>query len=147
MRTTAPSSTRRLCQLAAVGVAQALAQVPAQERHLRLGRQWLLCQANQRDAATMRLDGRNGDHPWYVWDCRRACEVKNVVWVDDATAQYAVYVMPFVVVCGEVLFEERQAERISIITTSRLILIDPVADDESDLIEVAVSRPTPLGVN
>jgi hypothetical protein len=98
----------------------------------------------------MRLDARKGDKCWLVFDCRRVRRIRHCVWVDDAVSQYGAWENQSDHALGEAFFMDppvTQCDRISIITTSRLILIDPVADDESDLIEVAVSRPTPLGVN
>lgn len=95
----------------------------------------------------MRLDARNGDSGWRVFDCRLIREVEYVVWVDDALAQYGAWKdaddhKRGLLSGGEP--EVTQCDRIVIITDSRLVLIDPVADEEKDLIEVAISRPVPL---
>jgi hypothetical protein len=97
----------------------------------------------------MKLDAFQGDGGWSVWDCRRSCEVEGVVWVDDCAAQYAYWEAGKHVNVGGVILgnpEVRQCDRIAIITTSRLVLVDPIDDEEKDLIEVAISRPMPLGV-
>lgn len=99
----------------------------------------------------MRIDAHQGDSGWSVWDCRHCCDVPYCVWVDDSSASYgawgteaefkaAVLLAPYV----KPLPPVHQAERIAIITTSRLVLIDPVGDEEKELIEVAISRPAPL---
>jgi hypothetical protein len=95
----------------------------------------------------MRLDARKGDTGWFVWDCRRAREVPYCVWVDDAAAQYGHWENEdhhrAAVLAGWPP-SVAQVERIAIITTSRLVLIDPVDEEEKDLIEVAISRPMQL---
>jgi hypothetical protein len=92
----------------------------------------------------MRLDARNGDKGWSIWDCRRACAIKGCVWVDDSLSEYGVYAQPYKMVGGRLFINEFRADRIAIISESRLILIDPVSEEERDLIEVAISRPMPL---
>jgi hypothetical protein len=96
----------------------------------------------------MRLDARKGDCGWKVFDCRHMREIEYVVWVDEAAAQYGAWKdrneQRACLLSGRDSPEATQADRIAIITTSRLILIDPIADEELDLIEVAISRPVPL---
>lgn len=95
----------------------------------------------------MRLDARKGDTGWNVFDCRRCCEVTYCVWVDDAAAEYGAWKSADEHRTGLLRGGEPpvfKADRIAIITTSRLVLIDPIDDEEKDLIEVAISRPVPL---
>lgn len=96
----------------------------------------------------MRLDARLGDMGWRVFDCRRLREVRYCVWVDDAAAQYGAWLSDEDFHFGGLLRGGEppitQCDRIAIVTTSRLVLIDPVDDEEQDLIEVAISRPAPL---
>jgi hypothetical protein len=96
------------------------------------------------EADVMRLDARKGDLGWLVWDSRRCERVRHCAWVDDQTSEYGIYAMPRKFIDGRLFVNEYRAERIAIISTSRLILIDPIADEELDLIEVAISRPVPL---
>lgn len=95
----------------------------------------------------VRLDARKGDTGWQVWDCRRAREVPYCVWVDDTLAQYGSWLDELDHRRGLLSGQEpsvTQCDRIAIVTTSRLVLIDPIDDEEKDLIEVAISRPMPL---
>lgn len=87
----------------------------------------------------MRLDARKGDVQWSVWHVPSCRPVKGCVWIDDATATAGFYTRPFVR-CGD-SFEIRteQYERIRIVTDLRLVLIDPVDDQETETVADVIS--------
>jgi hypothetical protein len=88
----------------------------------------------------MRLDARKGDVDWSVYDAKRCCMVKHVVWLDDETATWAELVIvkrrPFL----ELIL--RQEDRITIYPSRRLVIfngIDGVEDEQ-------VRDEQPIGV-
>ena len=76
----------------------------------------------------MRLDARNGDTGWYVWHVGQARHVENAVWVDDDLARWAD--RPRLPVDPEIA--EHQAQRIAILPSRRLVLIDPVGNEHDE---------------
>jgi hypothetical protein len=95
----------------------------------------------------MRLDAMKGDSGWFVWHCRLMKTVDLVIWVDDFLAQYGAWpdrtTLEAALLSGKLSSPPvHQADRIAIITTKRLILIDPIGEQEQDFEEI--SRPMPL---
>ncbi len=81
----------------------------------------------------MRIDATNAGKDWRAWDARR-CFQPALTFADDETHQYGMaHVLlgpdglPFRIV--EVV---RQAQRVRILREMKLILINPVDDDELD---------------
>lgn len=77
----------------------------------------------------MRLDARDGDTNWNVFHVEECYQLQRVVWVDDTSAQWGAYegrigVEPHIVT--------HQARRIEIYPDRKLVLINPVADSESE---------------
>ena len=78
----------------------------------------------------MRLDARNGDHGWFVWDCRNCCSPHAVVYVDDVTAEWGQYALPLRLVGEEIEILHHRAQVIAILADKRTVLIDPVFDEQ-----------------
>jgi hypothetical protein len=77
----------------------------------------------------MRLDARQGDTGWDVFDVPRCRSVPNVVAVDDESAELEVVDMPMRPGPGGcVATRVERAKRIAILPHQRLVLIDPVDD-------------------
>lgn len=91
----------------------------------------------------MRIDGRTGDSGWSVFDVPKAADVPLCVWVDDATAQYAIVPadlkrrMRYHVV-KDVGPDVIQAERIAILPAHQLVLINPVGDPDVEMLKAEV---------
>lgn len=77
----------------------------------------------------MRLDCRiNREVGWFrVWHVTQCRQLMRVVWVDDESAQYGEAPTPTVPI-----IEIRQARRIEIYPSSRVILIDPIENSAID---------------
>jgi hypothetical protein len=99
----------------------------------------------------MRIDARNGDTHWDVFHVPTCKQVKYCVWVDDQTAQYGAWqdldqvraaYMGGLADGGPPV---HQASRILIVPDTRVVLIDPIEDDEpesvADVIEAARNAP------
>lgn len=88
----------------------------------------------------MRLDARKGDTGWNLWDVERCIVPKGVVWVDDETAQWGAHdkdsegAFSYLVLYGEWSLITHQEKRIAIYPDRKLILFNPVADNESQSI-------------
>lgn len=80
----------------------------------------------------MRLDGRRGDHGWFVWHVERCAPVRRVVWIDDETCEWTEYSFPYVVANREPSTTLHKAKRIWIIPPRKLALINPL-DDETGM--------------
>lgn len=82
----------------------------------------------------MRITADNIEAPslWVVFYVPRAQQLKNVVWVDDDTHQWAELRWPLTVVDGSFLANVYQARLITINLDAKLALIDPVDDQELD---------------
>jgi hypothetical protein len=83
----------------------------------------------------MRLDARNGNREWLVFDVKRCRQVREVVWCDDETAQWGRHMRDL---SGRVLMRHRtvvlqtvQEDRITIYPTRKLVLFNEVDDDDS----------------
>lgn len=91
----------------------------------------------------MRIDGRDGDTGWSVFDVPKAADVPLCVWVDDATAQYAVVPvdakrrMRYHVV-KDIGPDVIQAQRIAILPAHQLVLINPVGDPDIEMLKAEV---------
>jgi hypothetical protein len=91
----------------------------------------------------MRIDGRDGDIGWSVIDVPKAADVPACVWVDDATAQYAVVPadpkrrMRYHVV-KDIGPDVIQARRIAILPSHQLVLINPVGDPDVEMLRAEV---------
>lgn len=109
----------------------------------------------------MRLDARRGDIGWHVWHVPRCELVRYCVWVDDATAQYGAWessrahIDALIAVCGIRLAGDKrrpspeppthQARRITIHAERRLVLIDPIEDEDHESVAdvIAAARTAP----
>jgi hypothetical protein len=109
----------------------------------------------------MRLDARAGDTGWDVWHVPTCRQVRYCVWVDDDAAQYgaweSVEQMQRAIFVPSMLFgifgslsdqpepPTHQAKRITIHADRRLVLIDPIEDEEpesvADVLEAARTAP------
>lgn len=79
----------------------------------------------------MKLDARNGKYDgWTVYHVRRCVVLRGVVWVNDDARQWFQYEMPLRLVDGEPYGAIHDAERIVIDPARRLVLIDPVEDED-----------------
>lgn len=79
--------------------------------------------------------GKLGGVHWHVWHAEECREVKQVVWVDDVTREYCCYVQPFLIVNDVVQREVIRAKRILIVTSARLVIINPIEEqDDEDLL-------------
>ena len=76
----------------------------------------------------MRLDARKGDTGWFVYDAEACRKIEYAVWFDDETAQYGVYDGLFFALVGEPT--TIQAKRIVIYPDRKLVIVNPVEDDE-----------------
>lgn len=76
----------------------------------------------------MILDGRKGDRPYQCYDAKTCRMVKQVVWVNDETAQWGRYVSH--PVGGELLTEAVQEDRITIYVARKLVVFNEVDDSE-----------------
>ena len=89
----------------------------------------------------MRLDARCGDHDWFVWECELMAQPKNVVWVDSATARYGVHPTPLRIGPDHMLvIETIQAKRITILFESKLVLINPIPEEQTGKIRGTITR-------
>ena len=93
----------------------------------------------------MRLDARRGDNDWTVSHATRCEVLQGVVWVDDCTMQWFQYEMPLRAVGDEVVGELHDAERIVIDAARRLVVIDPVADEDDNPVDVIAEAPVQMG--
>jgi hypothetical protein len=84
----------------------------------------------------MRLDSRNGDRDWPVYDAEAMRFLKDVVWVDDMEAMYGKLKEPISVVNGELVLETHRARRIVIYPSRRLVVVNPVEDEADEQIGV-----------
>lgn len=94
----------------------------------------------------MRIEAGRGVHGWTVFDVPHCCALKNVVWVDDEAHAYCVHRRDlFVPGMTELPREVREVRRVLILPDHRLVLIDPIDDDEpesvADVIEAARTTP------
>lgn len=94
----------------------------------------------------MRLDARRGDNDWTVYHATRCEVLQGVVWVDDCTMQWCQHEFPLRVVGDDVASRVYDAERIVIDGGRRLVLIDPVADEDDNEVDVLVAAPVPTGM-
>jgi hypothetical protein len=83
----------------------------------------------------MRLDGRNGDHGWYVWDCELVKEIPFVVWIDDSISEYGVYSDK-----TSLDITTRKVRKIDIIIPSKTVFINPIGDNEIDNISLLTGK-------
>lgn len=67
---------------------------------------------------------------WHVPTCKR---LTCVAWVDDETAEYAVFATPLQVTRDSFVTQTHRARRILILP--RMVLIDPLEGDEDKTIE------------
>lgn len=80
----------------------------------------------------MKLDARKGKYDgWTVYHVRRCVVLRGVLWVDSDARQWFQYEMPLRLVDGEPYGAIHDAGHIVIDPARRLVLIDPV-DDEDD---------------
>lgn len=86
----------------------------------------------------MRLDARKGDYPYNVYHAERCEMLKTVVWVDDETHQWGEHARNaaghIVIVANDALMVTHQEKKIVIYLDRRLIIINPVADDQPERI-------------
>lgn len=75
----------------------------------------------------MRLDARNGDVGYRVYDLRTMREVAQVVWCDSDTAQWGSFCFDYST--RQPLTITRQEKRIDIFTDIKLVLFNKVDDD------------------
>lgn len=79
----------------------------------------------------MIIDARKpGNYCWTVYDAKRCQSVKNVVWVNDETAQWAGYIKPYVVVGHDLLLTIQQEDRITIYPEKRLVIFNEIETEE-----------------
>lgn len=77
----------------------------------------------------MRYDYTNVAQGCKVWHVPECCQVKHVVWVDDETAEYEIFLLGqrypnHKLVC--------KAKRIDINAARTLVLIDPIEDADME---------------
>lgn len=86
----------------------------------------------------MRLDARNGDVGWFVWDSRRCISPSHVVWCDDVSMQWGGYrTRPD---SAALMMSARKPDtlpthteaHIVILPQHRLVLFNPVGDDSNE---------------
>lgn len=77
----------------------------------------------------MRLDARDGDTGWTVWHVEECRSVPDVLWVDDETARFCTIIIAF----PHFLEQIHQAKKILIYTSRKLVLINPIADEETEV--------------
>lgn len=99
----------------------------------------------------MRLDARTGDTNWTIFHVPHCKQLKWVVWVDDERLQWGEYpsreqMMSHARIYGELPIEVHQAERIAIVPSKRLVLINPIDDDEDEDIEISDVSPIAEGI-
>lgn len=86
----------------------------------------------------MRLDARSGQCGQHlVWDVRKCREVKNVVWVDDESAQWGEYTGA--ITNFELNITTHQEDRITIYRERRLVLFNEI-DDQGGLSETGNTK-------
>lgn len=78
----------------------------------------------------MRLDARRGDGPYSVWHAEEMRYLKHVVWLDDDLHAWGEYVWPPVREGDHLMVRAMLAKRILIMPDRRLIVINPLEDDE-----------------
>lgn len=87
----------------------------------------------------MRLDARNGppDSGYHVYHAEEMRLLSLVVWADSDSAQYGQYkhtsLGPVTAVYDEIV--THQAKRIDIVASARLVVINPIADDNDQYIQ------------
>lgn len=86
----------------------------------------------------MRLDARSGDTNWFIFHVPTAKELTPCIMVDDDTCTYEL-VDRAAPITSWFEFPTRtyKAKKIKIIPPKRLVLIDPVEDDDAEPREVA----------
>lgn len=77
----------------------------------------------------MILDARKGDINYHCYDAKACRMVKDVVWVDDETAQWGRYLG--LVIAGQFSIGTVQEERITIHKEHRLVIFNEVDDSEN----------------
>lgn len=91
----------------------------------------------------MRLDARFGHRGYQCFDMKRCRIVRDVVWVDDVTAQWGMYQRPFVVEPSNLLrMSVHQEERIQILLDAKLILFNPIEGCEPTDIPATIEQGT-----
>lgn len=82
----------------------------------------------------MRLDARKGDGGWHVWHVPRARRMKHVIWVDDGLAQWGGWEAAppswLLLQTGLNGPPVHQMKRIRIMPAARVVLLDPLDDDD-----------------
>lgn len=86
----------------------------------------------------MRLDGRKGDRPWWVYHAERCEMLHDIVWLDDVTNEWAKLIRPICIVNNEAGVTVHRARKIQIIHAMRLCIINPIEDAAEDSITDAV---------
>lgn len=95
----------------------------------------------------MRLDARRGNcGVWTTYHATRCEVLDHVVWVDDCTMQWCQYEVPLRVVGDDAAVRVHDADRIVIDPSRRLVLIDPVSDEDDNEVDVLVAEPVPVGM-
>ena len=77
----------------------------------------------------MRLDARKGDLNWTVYHAEECRVLKQVVWIDDETAQWWEHLEPVRVEGHEIPGRLCRARKILILPEHRLVIINPLEDE------------------
>jgi hypothetical protein len=103
----------------------------------------------------MRLDARkHNTGTWQVWHVPTCRLLDRVVFVDDATAVWGEYpaseilralFLSGVTPDGGMPIVEHQANKIRILPSRRLVLIDPIEDDDEEPEAIANESPVTEG--
>lgn len=86
----------------------------------------------------MRLDARKGDLNWWVYHAEECRMLKSVVWIDDETNEWFEYCMPLRAVGNEVDGRLQKARKIAIYADRKLVIINPVEDENGKEITINV---------
>ena len=88
----------------------------------------------------MRLDARKGDFPYFVWHAEECRELIHCVWVDDALCEWFEYCAPYQLnAAGDgVIGSVYKAKKIDIYLGRRVVIVNPIADEEQEYIKACL---------
>lgn len=91
----------------------------------------------------MRLDANKGDTDWNVWHAEELRELRFVLWIDDEAKQWAQAAQPLRPEGDSLAVNVFSAKRISILPARRLVIVNPIEDDEDEPARSVVCSQAP----
>lgn len=91
----------------------------------------------------MRIDATSPDckRGWTVYHAEECRVLQDVVWVDDATAEWCQYEKPYRLIGDTIARHIHKARRILILAERQTVIINPIADDPVATRDVDVAQP------